>query len=157
MAGDPEAKQPWIELSPETLPVACRLLRETEALWFDLFECLSGVDHGPEAGEMEVVYHLCSVVHEHRLVLRVRVPREAPEVPSVASIWPAANWHEREAYDLLGLRFAGHPDLRRILLPDDWEGHPLRKDYQEAESYHGILIDYHTPPEGAPPADPDRR
>ncbi len=94
---------------------------------------------------LEVVYHLCSIVRKHRFVVKVLLPRwkddrpgELPEVPSVAAIWPAADWHEREVFDLSGVMFTGHPDLRRILLADDWVGHPLRKDYEFPLEYHGI-------------------
>jgi len=72
----------------------------------------------------------------------VRVPKDNPHVPSVESVWKTANWHEREAYDLIGVVFDGHPDLRRILLPDDWEGHPLRKDYKVPEFYNGMKVPY---------------
>ena len=94
---------------------------------------------------MELIYHLSSTVHRHRLVLKVCLPRwlddqpgQLPEVPSVSGIWSTAEWHEREVFDLLGVRFQGHPDLRRILCPEDWVGHPLRKDYQMPAEYHGI-------------------
>lgn len=83
----------------------------------------------PEAGEFEVVYHCYSHQAREELALKVRVPREQPTVPSVTSIWDGANWHEREAYDLFGIIFEGHPNLRRIMMTDDWIGHPLRKDY----------------------------
>ena len=94
---------------------------------------------------VEVVYHLSSLVHRHRLVLKVMLPRwqddvegRLPEVPSVSDVWRTADWHEREVFDLSGVAFVGHPDLRRILLPEDWVGHPLRKDYQLPAEYHGI-------------------
>jgi NADH-quinone oxidoreductase subunit C len=87
---------------------------------------------------IEVVYHLLSYRHRHAFVLKVEAARAAPVIPTVEVVWKAANWHEREVYDLFGVDFPGHPDLRRILLPDDWVGHPLRKDYQEAGGYHGI-------------------
>ena len=92
---------------------------------------------------MEVIYNLTSIPYEHNLMLKVVVPRNSngstlPSVPSVAHVWRTADWHEREAFDLVGIHFDGHPDLRRILLPTDWVGHPLRTDYQEEEQYHGI-------------------
>ena len=93
----------------------------------------------------EIVYHLFSMKHKHSLVLKVILPRwkegrpgELPEVPSVSGIWSTADWHEREVYDLNGVYFTGHPNLRRILCPEDWVGHPLRKDYEMPLEYHGI-------------------
>ena len=98
---------------------------------------------GEAKGQLEVVYHLSSLIHEHQLVLKVRTDRNEPApIPSVTRVWKAADWHEREAFDLLGIPFSDHPDLRRILLPDDWEGNPLRKDYVEAEKYRDIKIKY---------------
>jgi NADH-quinone oxidoreductase subunit C len=85
-----------------------------------------------------VVYHFYSLQQRHGIVLKVETDREQPRVASVAGVWQAATWLEREIYDLFGVTFTEHPDLRRILLPDDWVGHPLRKDYQEAGGYHGI-------------------
>jgi NADH-quinone oxidoreductase subunit C len=94
---------------------------------------------------MEVVYHLSSYTHKHRFVLKVTLPRwkgdkagELPEVPSVTGLWSTADWHEREVFDLCGVHFTGHPDLTRILLSEDWVGHPLRKDYEFPLEYHGI-------------------
>lgn len=89
----------------------------------------------PPPYQVAAIYHLYSMKHRHRLTLRVVMERDGARVPSVAHLWPAANWHEREAYDLVGIVFDGHPDLRRILLPDDWVGHPLRKDYVVQETY----------------------
>jgi NADH-quinone oxidoreductase subunit C len=100
---------------------------------------LSGVDL---KGRLAVVYQLFSMVKKHKITLKVEVPTDAPNVQSVESIWKTANWHEREAYDLYGITFIGHPDLRRILLPYDWEGHPLRKDYQVPEYYNGMKVPY---------------
>jgi NADH-quinone oxidoreductase subunit C len=116
---------------------------------------ISGVDYleidpkkAPKAGfdpHMEVVYHLQSFTHQHRFTLKVVLPRwkgdkvgELPEVPTVSDIWRVADWHEREVYDLCGVRFLDHPDPRRILLSEDWVGHPLRKDYEFPLEYHGI-------------------
>ena len=176
VAADAAAAQPWVRLAPERLLAVAHWLQHAPELLFDYLESLSGVDLGADG--MEVVYHLQSILRGHRLVLKVRCgralaeanPREAtgadsapgPDthavVPSVSGIWRAADWHEREAYDLLGIRFEGHADLRRMLLPEDWEGHPLRKDYRPQESYHGIALDYYVDyPAEAPSGDPDRR
>lgn len=118
------------------------LLRDTEGIYMDLLSCISAVDNGFEAGTMDVLYHLYSVTNELSMTLKVQLDRDEPVVDSLADIWRAADWHEREAFDLMGVRFDGHPDLRRILLPQDWVGHPLRKDYTDAEKYHGITITY---------------
>ena len=108
--------------------------RDDEALQFDMLTDLTAVDYsrfpGREDGpRFEVVYHLCSVAHNHRLRLKVAVEEDDPVVPTASGLWPIANWLEREVWDMFGIRFDGHPDLRRILLPDGWKGHPLRKDY----------------------------
>ena len=92
----------------------------------------------PKRNVIEVVYHLFSYKHRHGIVLKVEADRAQPVVPTIEGVWKAANWMEREVYDLFGVTFSGHPDLRRVMLPDDWVGHPLRKDYQEAGGYHGI-------------------
>ncbi|MCI4666582.1 MAG: NADH-quinone oxidoreductase subunit C [Bacteroidia bacterium] len=139
-----EVTQPYLELGREALHEICLFLKEDKRLHFDFLSCLSGVDYGEKEGQLGVVYHLYSLIHEHGLVLKCKISREpgAESLPSVSGIWKAADWHEREAFDMVGIRFEGHPDHRRILLPEDWEGHPLRKDYEEAEAYHGIKIKY---------------
>jgi NADH-quinone oxidoreductase subunit C len=106
----------------------CRFLKEE--LGYEYLNCLSGVDWIAE-GEMEVVYAISSLRQPGKIILRARVPRDEPVLRSVAFLWGTANWHEREAFDLFGIRFENHPDLRRILLPEDWIGYPLRKDYQD--------------------------
>ena len=118
------------EVKPEAIVEVCRFCRDDDALAFDYLMDLAGVDYlryddGPRLG---VVYHLYSLRHNHRLRLRVRVDEGQP-VPSVTDVWPVANWFEREVYDMFGIEFSGHPDLRRILMYDGFEGHPLRKDY----------------------------
>jgi len=118
-------------LAPQDLVVVCRFLRDDPGLAFDFLSDVTGVDRLmlPESSpRFEVVYHVYSLQYRRRLRLKVRVD-EGQAVPTVADLWPTANWHEREVYDVFGVPFDGHPDLRRILLPDDWEGHPLRKDY----------------------------
>ena len=120
----------------------CDLLLSNDQTYFDSLSCLTGIDNGEEEGTMEVVYHLYSIPYDLHLTLSVEVDRKEPSVDSVTDIWGGANWHEREAFDLLGIQFNHHPDLRRILLPNDWEGFPLRKDYSEQETYHDIKVKY---------------
>lgn len=143
-----DALNPTIKVVPEILADVARCLRDDSALQFNYLMCLSGVDYGP-GQNLGVVYHMQSMTLMHQIVLKVDLPRESPTVPSVALIWRTADWHEREAYDLFGIRFEGHPDLRRIFLPDDWEGHPLRKDYVVQEFYQDIRVPF-------PDLDPDR-
>ncbi len=149
------AIDPWLEVAPEGLVEICRYLRDAPALQYDMLNCITGVDYlhtDPKQAakvdwqpHLSLVYHLSSTVTRRWLVLKVTLSRHQdgvegalPEVPSVCGVWHGANWHEREVYDLLGVRFTGHPDLRRILCPEDWIGHPLRKDYVPPEYYHGI-------------------
>jgi NADH-quinone oxidoreductase subunit C len=134
---DLEAKDPWILVEPTAIAEVCALCRDDGALRCEALSNQSGVDY-KDAGYIEIVYHLYSYTHRHTLVLKVRTPRDTPEVPTVEGVWKAANWLEREIYDLLGVVFTGHSDLRRLLLPEDWVGHPLRKDFVEPEEYHGI-------------------
>lgn len=120
-----------VMLAPQDLPLVCRFLRDDPDLAFDFLSDVTGVDRLmlPEPSpRFEVVYHVYSLQHRRRLRLKVRVA-DGQAVSTVTGVWPTANWHEREVYDLFGVPFEGHPDLRRILMPDDWEGHPLRKDY----------------------------
>ncbi len=109
-------------------PVAEFLCRDSE-LEFSFLSDLTGVDRFPAEPRFEINYHLVSLDRKERVRLKVRVASSHPVVESVVSVWPTANWHEREVFDLFGVRFEGHPDLRRILMPENWEGHPLRKDY----------------------------
>ena len=115
----------------------CRFLRTEPALRFDCLSNLSGVDY-PKLGHIQIVYHLLSYPLRHTFVLKVNATRDDPVVVTVSDVWSAADWQEREVFDLLGVTFTGHPDLRRILMPEDWPGHPLRKDFVEPQEYHGI-------------------
>ena len=115
-----------LRLEAKFLPDVCRFLKESPDLEFDYLACVSGVDW---LDRLEVVYHLQSLSLKHKLVLKVNAERDDPKLPSLTSVWAGANFQEREAYDMFGIVFEGHPDLRRILLPEDWEGYPLRKDY----------------------------
>ncbi|MEY4273751.1 MAG: hypothetical protein RL638_699 [Bacteroidota bacterium] len=120
----------------------CDLLWRDPQTYFDSLSCVTAIDLGPEVGQMEVIYTLYSIPFHVTLHLKVLIDRDKPEVPSLSGIWKTADWHEREAFDLLGVQFIGHPNLTRILLPADWQGHPLRKDYVEQDRYHGIKVKY---------------
>ena len=150
-----EALDPWIEVSPDGLYEVCLYLKNEADLQFDMLNCITGVDYcepDPKKAakvtwqpHLEVVYHLWSFPNKANLVLKVMLPRwkddvegQLPEVPSVADIWRTADWHEREVFDLSGVMFTNHPNLRRILCPDDWVGYPLRKDYEMPLEYAGI-------------------
>jgi NADH-quinone oxidoreductase subunit C len=134
---DPHAVGEVIEFRGETTVVVPldRILRAAEylagepSLGFSFLSDITPVDRFPLEPRFEVNYHLLSIDRKERLRLKVRVPGNDPVLPSVCAVWPTANWHEREAFDLFGIRFEGHPDLRRLLMPDEWEGYPLRKDY----------------------------
>ncbi len=117
-----------LRIKKERIVEVCKLLRDDPELAYDYLEDIAGVHYPKREKSFEVVYHIYSVSHRKRIRLKVSLG-ENEEVESVSCVWPSANWFEREAYDMVGIRFANHPDLRRILLPEDWEGHPLRKDY----------------------------
>ena len=136
-----EVLDPCIKVDAAKLFEIAEFLKSDSALSFTSLMCLSGMDYGA-FNPLGVVYSLCSMQHKHRITIRVDLPRDNPKVASVETIWRTADWHEREAYDLLGIIFAGHRDLRRILCPEDWEGYPLRKDYIVQEFYHGIRVPY---------------
>ncbi|MDA8423411.1 MAG: NADH-quinone oxidoreductase subunit C [Nitrospiraceae bacterium] len=127
------AGQVGVMLKKERIKDICLFLRDEPSLKMDHLADLTAVDYSQYPGDtgprFEVVYNMISTVHRHRIRLKVRVPEEDPRIDTVSSIWNTANWHERETYDLMGIKFEGHPDLRRILMPEDWEGHPLRKEY----------------------------
>jgi NADH-quinone oxidoreductase subunit C len=118
-----------IIVRPDHLSALAEFLFSDAELAFTYLSDVTGVDRFPIEPRFELNYHLLSLSRRDAIRLRVRVPGDAPVVDSVVSLWPTANWHEREIFDLLGVRFTGHPNLKRMLLPDDWEGHPLRKDY----------------------------
>lgn len=138
---------PSITVAAERWHDVALFLRDDGRLGFDWLRCISGVDH-VEDKRLTAVYHLHATQRpanplgmwalRHEIAVKIHVDRDHPQVPSVADVWPAANWHEREAFDLLGIVFEGHPDLRRILCCEDWVGHPLRKDYEFPLEYHGI-------------------
>jgi len=134
-----EGLHPQIQVKPDRLTEVGRFLHDDARLKFDLLRCVTAIDW-PAKNVIEVAYDLVSVSHTYSLAVKVMLDRNDPKVESVSSIWPAANWHEREAYDLVGVIFTNHPDFRRILMPEDWTGHPLRKDYQDLTEYHGLKI-----------------
>jgi len=126
-----------LKVAPDAMTDLAPYLRDAAKLRFNSLMCLSGLDLGEE---LQVVYHLFSIEHKHRMTVKVHVPKGEPHVPTVSKVWPTANWHERETFDLMGVVFDGHEDLRRILLPDDWVGHPLRKDYEFPKEHRGVPI-----------------
>lgn len=129
-----------ISISADKILAVCDALYKHPEFFFDNLSCLTGIDNGRETGTMEVIYNLYSIPFNHHLMLKVTLPREKAEIDSVVSIWRTANWQEREAFDMYGIVFNDHPDLRRILMPADWEGYPLRKDYVPQEEYRGITV-----------------
>ena len=130
--------EPAIRLTdPSAIVEVCSFLRTSSELAFDCLTNQSGIDY-PARNEIEIVYHLFSYSLRHTAVVKVGLPRDNPSIASVSGVWSTAIWQEREIFDLLGVFFDSHPDLRRILLPEDWVGHPLRKDYVEPTEYHGI-------------------
>jgi NADH-quinone oxidoreductase subunit C len=139
--------QPMLVVQINQLVEICQFLHEDEQLYFDMLSCITAIDNGPGLATMELIYNMTSIPYGHDLMFKVVFPRNTadqplPSVPTVSNIWRTADWHEREAFDLMGIVFDGHNDLRRILLPEDWEGHPLRKDYQVQDNYHGIYVRY---------------
>jgi NADH-quinone oxidoreductase subunit C len=163
-----EGVEAHADVAPESIAEACLFLRDDERLRFNQLMCLSGIDWDgydengkgksvkilgytdegqPETsdhvstGDLGVAYSLFSHSLKHKFTLRVRTPRETASVPTVSTVWSTAAWHEREAWDLLGIRFEGHQDLRRILLEEGWEGHPLRKDYQMPGAWNNVPLE----------------
>ncbi|MBM4167053.1 MAG: NADH-quinone oxidoreductase subunit C [Ignavibacteria bacterium] len=137
LEGNPDA---YIKVAAKSIKEIGMYLRDNDEMQFDFLSCLSGVDVGK--GNLGVVYNLASITLKHKITLKIEVPVTDTHVPSVESVWRTADWHERECYDLVGIIFDGHPDLRRILLPNDWEGFPLRKDYKVPEFYRGMKVPY---------------
>jgi len=129
-------KHGFVRITPKVLVEAARFLRDDARTRFEQCHDVTAVDW---IDHFEVVVHCFSLSKKHGVCLKVRTPsRDDATCPSLTSVWPGADWHERETWDLMGVRFVGHPDLRRILLPEDWEGHPLRKDEGNPLEYHGI-------------------
>jgi NADH-quinone oxidoreductase subunit C len=134
-----EIVEPTVKVAGPAIARVCLFLRDDPDLKMDSLMCLSGVDD--PSGDLVVAYHVYSMAHRHRIALKVFLPRENPVASTVEEVWKVANWHEREAYDMVGIVFEGHSDLRRILCPDDWEGFPLRKDYKVQEYYRGMKVE----------------
>ena len=154
-----DTAHPHVVVEPSAWPEVARFLRDDERLAFGWLRCISSVDL-PSEGKLAAVYDLHALTppkdwsaaeaarmdplagsvwsERHAFAVKIVVPRDHPRIPSVADVWPAAEWHEREAYDMMGIVFDGHPNPRRILCPDDWVGHPLRKDYEFPDGYEGI-------------------
>ena len=125
--GQTRGEELYMAVPAAQLVEFCRFLRYDPPLSFDSLSFVTSIDWKTH---FEVVYYLLSTLHKHKLVIKVKVEDRAnPEVPTISTVWPTADWQEREVFDMMGIRFAGHYNLRRILLPDDWEGYPLRKDY----------------------------
>jgi len=133
----PAKKDAWCPFAPAKVVDICRFLKTTPDLAFDFLEDLSATDH-PKEGLIRVVYHFYSYRHRHTFIAKAELNRAQAEIDTVETVWKAANWLEREVFDLFGVNFPGHTDLRRIMLPSDWVGHPLRKDYVEQGGYQGI-------------------
>jgi NADH-quinone oxidoreductase subunit C len=125
-----KADRPAVQVPPEKLAALALALRDEPALAFDLLLDHTAIDWIAE-NRFELVYVLYSTVHGHYLMLTTSVPREKPVVPTLSAVWPIAHWQEREVYDLMGVQYDDHPDLRRLFLEDEWQGHPLRKDYKD--------------------------
>jgi NADH-quinone oxidoreductase subunit C len=135
---------PWVEVSSGRLIEVMQFLKNDSNLYFDSLSCITAIDLGVEAGIIELVYNLYSIPYEHKFCVKIKISRDLEEckAPSLSSVWKTADWQEREVFDFFGIQFDEHPDLRRIFLPADWEGYPLRKDYAEVEKYHEIKIAY---------------
>ncbi|MEW6026874.1 MAG: NADH-quinone oxidoreductase subunit C [Planctomycetota bacterium] len=128
---------PFIKVKPDSIRNVADILRNNTDFRFDSLMCLTTVDNPTN---FTIVYLLYSMKHSHKITLKVETPKDNAVVPSVEKVWSAANWFEREVYDLFGVRFEGHSNLVRIMLPDDWEGHPLKKDYQYPATYRGVVL-----------------
>jgi NADH-quinone oxidoreductase subunit C len=140
-AANLEMASPFAVVAADAIVEVASFCKSDPDLAFDNLMCLSAVDYPKETPpRMEVVYHLLSYRHDHTFALKVHLPREDPALATVEGVWGVANWHEREAYDMFGIVFTGHSDLRRILLPDDWVGYPLRKDWVDPDFYNGMHV-----------------
>jgi NADH-quinone oxidoreductase subunit C len=126
------AGETTVVVAPADIPAVMRFLRDTPGLIFNFLSDISSVDYYPDysrPGRFGVAYHIYSMLYNRRLRVKTYVDEDEPLVPTITEIWPAANWLEREIHDMMGIQFEGHPDHRRLLMPEDWDGHPLRRDY----------------------------
>jgi NADH-quinone oxidoreductase subunit C len=144
ISANANALQPYLEISPEKIGAVGQILFDNG---FDHLACITGIDNGEGIGTIEIVYNFYAIIKNISLTIKLKVNRNKPHepipsVPTLSHIWRGADWLERETYEMIGVHFEGHQDLRRLLLPADWEGFPLRKDYQEQELYHGINVKY---------------
>ncbi|HTE29703.1 MAG TPA: NADH-quinone oxidoreductase subunit C [Chryseolinea sp.] len=131
-----------VKVPPGDILAVMRALLFDESMFFDSLSCVTGIDNGPGDGTMEVAYNLYSIPYNHHLMIKVTLSRDNPVIESVSHLWRTADWFEREIFDMFGIIFLNHPDLRRILMPADWDGHPLRKDYKQQEYYRDIKVAY---------------
>lgn len=136
-----------IYIEAANLLLVAEKLKNHPQLFFDVLACVSAIDNGAEAATFEMAYNFHSIPFGRQLMIKCYLPRpqsakETVAIDSLNDFWKTADWHEREAYDLMGITFTGHPDLRRILLPDDWEGFPLRKDYEQQDRYRSVKVKY---------------
>jgi len=143
----PKGHMPWVEINSIQIVEICQFLKSSPELYFDYLTCVSGVDLGLEKDQLQVVYHFYSIPFEHNFCIKVTLSRNTesgilPKINSISQFWYGANWHERETGEMFGIVFENHPDFRRLLLPADWEGYPLRKDYTVQENYHEIKVQY---------------
>lgn len=137
---DFESVEQVVTVDAQSIAEISRFLKDEPDLKFTSLMCLSSIDLDED--NLQLVYHLHSMEHNHKFTLAVTVPKKKAKAPTVSGVWRTADWHEREAFDLMGIHFDGHPDHRRILCPDDWEGHPLRKDYVVQEVYNNMPVPY---------------
>lgn len=138
VAFGPKQVEGYLDVPASKILSICEILKDDPECRYDLLMCLSGVDYSKDDEKLAVIYHLLSIERNRRAQIRTWITKADPTIDTVESVWPAANWHERETYDLVGIIFKNHSDLRRILCPEDWVGFPLRKDYEFPKEYHGI-------------------
>ena len=135
---DADLNDTHIQLKPDNWFDIATWLKSEPSLHFDSLQCQTGMDLGDNI--LEARYNFHSMTHDHKIEIRIAVTRDKPNIPSIEQIWRIGDWFERETYDMFGFHFDGHRDHRRMLLPEDWEGYPLRKDYEVQETYHGIVV-----------------